>query len=233
MLLTIISSSVVLLVLGILFGFMLGYFKSIFNVEDNPLVEKILSQLPGANCGACGYPGCFNFAENLANHKVKIDGCRAGGGEVVKNLSAALGVSYDPSAYNKTVAIPICQGGEKETTRSAMVSSDVNCKLAAKLHITGKQCYFCCIGLGDCVLVCPVHAIKMSDNKLPVIDPDRCISCGICVDICPRDILKIIPKQNCVITLCKNSNMALKVETHVQWAVSLAWPVKRNAPRRR
>lgn len=211
MLTTIISSSVVLLVLGILFGFMLGYFKSIFNVEENPLVEKILSILPGANCGACGYPGCYNFSENLANNKASIDGCRAGGEEVAKNLSLALGISYDPSKFNQTVAIPLCQGGEKEVTRSSVVSGDLSCKLASKLHITGKLCHFCCVGLGDCVFVCPVDAIKMSDNKLPLIDPKKCISCGICVDICPRNVLEIIPKLNCVITLCKNRNISINV----------------------
>ena len=49
--------------LGLVFGGLLSYAALQFAVEEDERVETIADLLPGANCGACGYPGCINFAE--------------------------------------------------------------------------------------------------------------------------------------------------------------------------
>lgn len=36
-----------------------------------------------------------------------------------------------------------------------------------------------CIGCGQCVIVCPVHAIELKDNKA-VINQDQCVECAVC-----------------------------------------------------
>lgn len=42
-----------------------------------------------------------------------------------------------------------------------------------------------CIACGKCEKVCPVHAIKIGDNKKRYIIKSMCISCGRCVKACP------------------------------------------------
>lgn len=51
----------------------------------------------------------------------------------------------------------------------------------------GKNKSDCC-GCGGCVSICPMFAIKLSEDdngfKYPVIDEKRCIGCGLCEKIC-------------------------------------------------
>ena len=59
----ILSSTITLGTLGLLFGGGLAYASRKFAVEKDPRLAKIIDILPGANCGGCGYPGCNTFAE--------------------------------------------------------------------------------------------------------------------------------------------------------------------------
>lgn len=34
-----------------------------FYVEEDPRIDQVTDTLPGANCGACGFPGCSGFAK--------------------------------------------------------------------------------------------------------------------------------------------------------------------------
>ncbi len=42
-----------------------------------------------------------------------------------------------------------------------------------------------CIGCGQCVEVCPVHAIELVEG-LALVDRPRCIGCGECMTVCPQ-----------------------------------------------
>ena len=53
----IIMPVVVLGITGVLMGLFLAFASKKFEVEVDPKVEAILAVLPGANCGACGFPG--------------------------------------------------------------------------------------------------------------------------------------------------------------------------------
>ena len=50
------------LALAFILGLALGFFKQFFAVEEDPRIGQIRELLPGANCGACGYPGCDAYA---------------------------------------------------------------------------------------------------------------------------------------------------------------------------
>ncbi|MBN1375091.1 MAG: 4Fe-4S binding protein [Dehalococcoidia bacterium] len=53
-----------------------------------------------------------------------------------------------------------------------------------------------CRGIGDCVKICPVHAITM-DGKKASFDQSKCIGCGKCVVSCPSGAIKLVlrPKE--------------------------------------
>ncbi|MCL6615139.1 MAG: ferredoxin, partial [Firmicutes bacterium] len=51
--------------LGALFGLLLAFAAKKFAVESDPRIDEIERILPGANCGACGYPGCRGAAEAI------------------------------------------------------------------------------------------------------------------------------------------------------------------------
>ena len=44
--------------IGFLAAVILGFAAKKFAVEVDPREEEIAGNLPGANCGACGYAGC-------------------------------------------------------------------------------------------------------------------------------------------------------------------------------
>ena len=63
MIMRILTPVAAMAVLGLVFGVGLAYALKLFGVEIDPKIFKILSLLPGTNCGACGKPGCAGFAE--------------------------------------------------------------------------------------------------------------------------------------------------------------------------
>jgi Na+-translocating ferredoxin:NAD+ oxidoreductase RNF subunit RnfB len=44
-------------------------------LEKMKNAQKILCQLPGIDCGACGAPNCHAHADDIANHKTKMSDC--------------------------------------------------------------------------------------------------------------------------------------------------------------
>jgi electron transport complex, RnfABCDGE type, B subunit len=94
--------------MGLLFGALLSIASKIFAVELDQNVEKLLRVLPGANCGACGYPGCEGLAKALSEGKAEPNSCVVGGQKVANAVSEILGVSA--GEFEKKVAVVLCQG---------------------------------------------------------------------------------------------------------------------------
>jgi len=63
---TILTSVLLLGVLGLVSGTFLAYAAKKFEVKEDPKVREIVQALPGVNCGACGFPGCEGFGKAVA-----------------------------------------------------------------------------------------------------------------------------------------------------------------------
>ena len=60
-----------------------------------PVDEKevaIRAELPGNNCGGCGYAGCDGLAKAIANGEAPVNGCPVGGAAAAEKISAIMGV---------------------------------------------------------------------------------------------------------------------------------------------
>ncbi|MDD4531850.1 MAG: (Fe-S)-binding protein [Bacilli bacterium] len=82
----------VAVVLGVVIAFIVNKFK----VKEDERAIKLLGMLPGANCGACGYPGCAGLRDAIIEGKVtKIKSCKVisteGAQEIVDYLNSAEG----------------------------------------------------------------------------------------------------------------------------------------------
>ena len=64
-------------VLGALFGLILAFADKKFAVDVDPSIDIVAGLLPGANCGACGYPGCHALAEAIVAGETGIAPCVA------------------------------------------------------------------------------------------------------------------------------------------------------------
>jgi len=56
-----------------------------------------------------------------------------------------------------------------------------------------------CIECGECVVVCPVDAITMPEDRPPDIAENSCLGCGVCALNCSSESLKLVPRQQKVI----------------------------------
>ena len=66
--------------IGILAGVILSAAAKFMAVKVDERFEKIRAELPGANCGACGYAGCDQYAQALVeNPDLATNLCVPGG----------------------------------------------------------------------------------------------------------------------------------------------------------
>jgi len=167
------------------------FISKAFKVEENPLIDEVAEQLPGANCGGCGYPGCRGLADAIVKAG-NLEGfnCPVGGSGTMSNIATVLGVTAvecDP-----IIAVLKCNGSCEFAPSKSLYDSALSCAYASTLFSGESGCQFGCLGCGDCVGVCLFDAIKMDPiTKLPVVDEEKCVGCGSCVRACPRLLLEI------------------------------------------
>ncbi len=188
--------------LGLVFAIVLAIANKKLHVEEDPRVLEIMEVIPSANCGGCGYPGCQAFADAVVKGDAPVDGCPVGGGDFAEQVAKIMGVEVTKG--EKIVAQCQCQGGLEEIAYQGEYQGAQSC-IAATLVSGGKKlCEFGCLGLGDCAAICPFDAIIISDNRLPVVDAEKCVACGKCVEVCPRDLMEMHPISHRTKVLCKN-----------------------------
>ncbi len=194
-----------LAVMGAAFGGVLGVASKKFMVEVEPKVEEILSVLPGANCGACGQPGCAGFAEAVVNGDVKPNACAPGGASLYEKIAAILGTEVSDYEERKVVQV-LCQGGAGQAKMLYRYKGIEDCHAALAAFKGPKACNFGCIRLGSCVTVCPFGAIEQGADGLPVVDCYKCTGCNKCVEECPQGILRLVGVSRLVNVRCVNTD---------------------------
>ena len=94
--------------LGILAGVLLTVASKVFAVEVDERVDAIAEALPQANCGACGFSGCADYADAIVNKGAECNLCRPGGEAAAKKIAEIMGVEV--TAAEPQVAFVRCSG---------------------------------------------------------------------------------------------------------------------------
>ena len=175
--------------------------KTLYVYED-PRIDQVEDLLPGANCGACGVPGCRALAEKVVAGELSPGQCPVSDNDVVEAIAALLGI--DAGSQEKRVARLACAGGSDVARRSALYVGVETCEAAALIAGGGKGCAWGCLGHGDCADVCPFDAITANEHELPVIDETKCTACANCVDACPKNLFSIHPVSHRLWVACNN-----------------------------
>lgn len=172
-------------------------------VQGLEKTEEIAGILPGINCGACGKPGCFAYAQALTKDTDVITKSPCAfvllDDEKLGQLEKALGVTLDASEMNKKALIH-CNGNSEIIYKYSGVET---CKGAAQLLSGYRKCPYACLGIGDCLVVCPQNAISIKpENGMAVVDPEKCTGCGLCITECPLNLIELVPAGTKIAFLC-------------------------------
>lgn len=150
----------VFVLLGFLFGSLLGGAAVKLAVAADPVVEKVDALLPQTQCGQCGYPGCKPYAEAVA-HGDALNKCIPGGQATVEALAELLGREAVPLDGEEPVRkIAFIREAECIGCTKCIQACPVDAIIGAakQMHTVIADA---CTGCDLCVEPCPVDCIDM------------------------------------------------------------------------
>ena len=181
---------------------MLALAARFLSVPEDEKAKEIRECLSGANCGACGYAGCDDYAKALSEDPTLPSNlCVPGGDDSASKIAEILGQAA--MDVIEKAAIVHC-AGINDVTKSEMEYQGIKSCSAAKGFFGGpKECKYGCIGFGDCEAVCPKGAISVCEGVAKV-DRSLCVGCGLCAKTCPQHLIEIVPLKSRVVVSCSS-----------------------------
>lgn len=174
-------------------------------------VPSVLSELPGIDCGACGYPSCEAYAEAINDRRTAHDRCAPGGPAVARSIEAVLQRRKRTVRPDRVVQVH-CRGGGADTVREFEYRGMQDCNALFALYEGNLACKSACLALGSCIRACPYDAIIYDSGGKVWVDPDKCTGCGACVPRCPTGVLRWVPVDAEVVVACNNTEPGGRVE---------------------
>ena len=194
--------------MGFVFAVILTIASKIFFVPVDETVTNLRAELPGANCGACGFAGCDDYASALAaDPSIGTAKCPVGGADVAAKLAGILGV--EAGSAEPQVAVVMCNGHAQAAKKLMEYQGLSTCAAAKQLFGGLNMCAYGCLGLGDCQEACPYGAIQVCDG-VAVVNREMCVGCGICAKTCPNHVIRIAPAKNKVVVQCNSKDTGAK-----------------------
>ena len=207
----IIIAAAVVGILGILIGIFLGIASEKFKVEVDEKEILVRNELPGNNCGGCGYAGCDALAKAIAAGQAEVGACPVGGASTVEKIGAIMGVAGGTA--EKKVAFVKCKGTCDKTKVQYNYYGVDDCKKVSVVPGAGeKACTYGCMGYGSCVKACAFDAIHVVDG-VAVVDKEKCVACGKCVSSCPNHLIELVPYKAEHLVQCSSHDKGKDVKS--------------------
>lgn len=194
---------------GLLLGLFLGGADRKFKVETDERELLVRNELPGNNCGGCGYAGCDALAKAIVQGEAKVGACPVGGAKTAEKIGAIMGQKAEES--RRMVAFVKCAGDRDKTTQDYTYWGAEDCGMLSFVPSGGpKSCKYGCLGFGTCAKVCPFHAIQVK-NGVAVVDREACRACGACIARCPRHLIELVPYDLDHLVACSSKEKGKQV----------------------
>lgn len=206
----IIFAAAVVGVIGILIGVFLGIASEKFKVEVDEKEILVRNELPGNNCGGCGYAGCDALAKAIALGQADVSACPVGGAAVAEKIGEIMGIAA--GSTDKKVAFVKCKGTCDKTKVQYNYYGIDDCRMASVVPGAGeKACVYGCMGYGSCVKACEFDAIHVVDG-IAVVDKEKCVACGKCVSACPNNLIDLVPYKSKHLVQCNSHDRGKDVK---------------------
>jgi len=186
----IVTATLVVGVIGLLIGIALVAAGKKFYVAVDERVSEVREQLPGNNCGACGYAGCDAVAAAIVAGEAPVNACPVCSAGAVEGIGKIMGVQA--SAAARRVAFVRCSGDCGKSPVKVEYVGIQDCRSAALAGLNARSCVYGCLGFGSCVAACNYDAIHVRDG-LAWVNQTKCVGCGMCAAACPKNLIEIIP----------------------------------------
>ena len=189
--------------LGGAFAIVLLIASEKLKVTVDPKIEQIHAALPNLDCGACGFPGCGQYAKALSSNPGLLGKCAPGGQQTSAKIADILNLQVSDSGPQKRPIVH-CRAHTEDKTVFARYEGIESCT-AANALANVQACTFGCLGYGDCVAACKFDALHIIDG-LATVDYDKCTGCTACSKACPRNLIEMVPfsHENMMTVACSS-----------------------------
>lgn len=200
----ILIAAVVVAMIGLVLGLFLGVAGEKFKVEVDEKEIAVRNELPGNNCGGCGYAGCDGLAAAIAKGEAEVNACPVGGDECAKKIGAIMGVAAGEG--KQMVAFVKCAGSCEKAKTDYEYFGVEDCSMVEFVPNGGpKSCNYGCLGYGNCVKACPFDAIHIIDG-IAKVDSEKCKACKKCIVACPKHLIELVPKDAKHLVQCSSKD---------------------------
>ena len=187
----IITATVLIGVVGLLVALFLSLASKAFAVPVDEREARVLEELPGANCGGCGFSGCAACASAIVSGDAPVTACTVGKKPVADKIAAIMGTAAVSGV--RKVAYVRCIGDCEKTFERYIYSGPRKCgDITAAPGRGPKSCPYGCVGCGDCARVCLMGAISIQKG-IAVVDEEKCVDCRRCMKACPKGVIYEVP----------------------------------------
>ena len=171
-------------VVGLVASIMLYAASKKFTVVEDERIGRV-AEVPQANCGGCGYPGCAGFAAACvkAADAGSLEGkfCPVGGQPVMDQVAGILELAATVSVPK--VAVVRCNGTCANRPHVVEYNGVRSCRVQLLAGTGETACAFGCLGGGDCVAACQFGALAINpETGLPEVNEELCTAC-VCQDL--------------------------------------------------